>query len=245
MTWPRRSSESSDPMKDPEELKNELSRVYDDIAPHFADSRRELWPPMKLFIEEHAPRTMGDLGCGTGRGLVFAAEKGCRCIGVDSSRGQLELARKAVRSAGLDMKVELLEGDLAALPVGDASLDFSIMTASLHHLPTMEERIKALEEAFRCTRKGGELQISVWTWDQERFRERHLSRIEGRREKDDLDGPLPGDVYVPWKAGVERLRFYHLYGPGELESEIEQTEWSILRSYFDGRNHWAECIKDP
>jgi hypothetical protein len=119
------------------------------------------------------------------------------------------------------------------------------MIASLHHIPTKVQRTTALDEAFRCTKPGGCLQVSVWTWDQERFRNRHLERISGEREMDHLDGPLPGDFMVPWKRGEERMRFYHLYGPGELEEEVSISNWHLSRSYFDGRNHWVECFKAP
>jgi len=139
----------------------------------------------------------------------------------------------------------LMEGDLEELPLDDGVLDLCLMIAALHHLPDRKARIRALEEAYRVTADGGSLQVSVWTWDQERFREQHLSRIEGRREPDEHDGPLSGDFMVPWKKGEEAIRFYHLYGPGELEEEVSSTGWTLLRSFFDGRNHWVECLKAP
>ena len=96
---------------------------------------------------------------------------------------------------------------------------------------------------MKITRPGGHIQASAWTWDQERFRKDHLSRIDESREAGPQDGPLPGDFLVPWKEGVQRLRFYHLYGPGELESELEEAGWKLIQSYFDGRNHWAEACR--
>jgi SAM-dependent methyltransferase len=146
---------------------------------------------------------------------------------------------------GSTTSVRLIESDLEVLPLENDELDACIMIASLHHLPDRDSRINVLNEAYRSVRSGGRLQVSVWSWDQDRFRERHLARAEQRRETDELDGPLPGDFMVPWKKGTYRKRFYHLYGPGELESEISDSEWTLQRSYFDGRNHWAECIKVP
>jgi SAM-dependent methyltransferase len=166
-------------------------------------------------------------------------------VGIDSSQRQIGTAKKVVKEAGFEERIELKKGDLEELPLSDDVLDHCMMIASLHHIPTKVQRVRALDEAYRCTKPGGFLQVSVWTWDQERFRNRHLDRINGAREPDVLDGPMPGDFLVPWKMGERRNRFYHLYGPGELEGEVSASKWSIIRSYFDGRNHWVECFKAP
>ncbi|MGA1819413.1 MAG: class I SAM-dependent methyltransferase [Thermoplasmatota archaeon] len=228
-----------------DEIKEGVRKTYDRIAPHFAVTRDRVWPPTRDIIKEHAPCRVGDLGCGTGRALVEAAGLGCRVTGIDSSPGQLQMARSSLERSGHIENAVLMEGDLEELPLGDEVLDLCLMIAALHHLPDRKARTRALEEAYRVTAEGGFLQVSVWTWDQERFRKDHLSRIEGRREPGKHDGPLPGDFFVPWKKGAEGMRFYHLFGPGELEEELSMTGWTLLRSFFDGRNHWAECVKAP
>jgi len=229
----------------PDEIKEGVRETYDLIAPHFAPTRDKVWPPTRELIHDLAPCRLGDLGCGTGRALVEAAMQGCRVTGVDSSSGQLDMARRSLERSGKLDEATLLEGDLEQLPLEDGSLDLCLMIAALHHLPNREARVRALDEAYRVTAEGGSLQVSVWTWDQERFRNDHISRMEGEREPDDHDGPLPGDFLVPWKRGVEGTRFYHLYGPGEIENEISMSKWTLLRSFFDGRNHWAESVKAP
>ncbi|MEA3559609.1 MAG: class I SAM-dependent methyltransferase [Candidatus Thermoplasmatota archaeon] len=232
-------------MDHPRSIKEELRGVYDRIAPYFNETRKHLWPPMEQFIDEVSPCTLADLGCGTGRGLLHAASGGCDVKGVDSSKGQIDTASENIEKAGYTKEITLILSDLESLPLDSETIDNSIMIASLHHLPTRESRIKALDEAYRCTRKNGQILVSVWSWDQKRFREQHRSRIEKRREIGELDGPLPGDIMVPWRSGVKEMRFYHLYGPGELDAEIEMSGWTLSRSYFDGRNHWAECVKAP
>jgi len=216
----------------------DLERTYDSIAPSFSSRRRDLWPPMAGFLNEaHPPCTMLDIGCGTGRALKAALDLDLSAIGVDLSANQLHEARKL---AGED--VELIKADARSIPLPDRSADRILMIAILHHLPNREERLKALREAKRILRVGGKALISVWSWDQDRFRERHLSRIRGDRPVDEDDGPLPGDFLIPWKDRVKALRFYHLYGPGELDSEAREAKWTLQRSYFDGRNHWLEIL---
>jgi SAM-dependent methyltransferase len=227
------------------DLKEMVEAAYDDIAPHFAETRNRVWPPTKEFIREISPCRLADLGCGTGRALLEAALQGCTVVGIDSSQGQLDISREQIKINDLSDRIKLIKADLENLPIDNEKFDACIMIAALHHLPDRDSRIRALDEAWRCTRPYGKAQISVWTWDQDRFREIHISRISGDRDPGKLDGPLPGDIMVPWKKGTTALRFYHLYGPGELESEIDESRWTLQRSYFDGRNHWAECIKVP
>lgn len=212
--------------------------AYDAISPYFKDRRRELWPPMKQFIDEVSPCVLLDIGCGTGRALKYALEKGCTVTGLDVSVKQLEAVRKDLKAA--DDMLGLIQADMRDIPVKDSSFDAVMMIASVHHLMAVDDRTQALREALRVTRDGGRFMVSAWTWDQERFRERHLSRLSGRT-LDEFDGPAPGDFLVPWKDGVEVLRSYHLYGPGELEGEVREAGWNVVRAYFDGRNHWVEA----
>ncbi|MGA1821550.1 MAG: class I SAM-dependent methyltransferase [Thermoplasmatota archaeon] len=224
-----------------DEIRKGVRDTYDRIAPHFARRRGSLWPPMEEFLGSVSPCVIGDLGCGTGRVVRRALDLGCEVFAVDSSQGQLDQARGSVEGPEMMGRVRFIRADLGSVPIDDGTLDNAMMIASLHHLPDRGSRIEALREALRILRPKGLLQISVWTWDQERFRDRHLSRIDGKREPDETDGPLHGDFYVPWKEGEVGYRFYHLYGPGELEEEIAGSGLILIRSYFDGRNHWCEC----
>ena len=62
----------------------------------------------------------------------------------------------------LSNRVELMKADLESLPMDDKKFDACIMIAALHHLPDRDSRIRALDEAWRCTRPYGKAQISVW-----------------------------------------------------------------------------------
>ncbi len=214
--------------------------VYDSISTHFARRRRELWPPFMQFIDKVSPCRLLDLGCGAGRTVRVALEKGCTVTGVDISQRQLQEVREQVPQGISEDRLTLVHADMISLPLNDRSFDDVLVIASIHHLMSRGDRAKALKEAFRVTVEGGRLMVCAWTWDQERFRERHLSRLSGR-EPGPMDGPQPGDFIVPWREGVEVLRLYHLYGPGELEGEVKEAGWKLVRSYFDGRNHWVEA----
>ena len=218
--------------------------AYDRISEYFHHHRRDLWPPMEQFLDEPGEHgTLLDLGCGTGRALKAASLRGYRVIGVDISSNQLEEASGSIRTLG-PVDCELIKADIRNVPLPDGISSATLMIAVLHHLIDRVSRIEALREAARLTSVQGRLLVSVWSWDQDRFRERHLSRLNERRPLDEDDGPLPGDLFVPWKDGVTVRRFYHLYGPHELDGEVISAGWSLRRSYFDGRNHWVEAYRD-
>ncbi len=225
------------------DIRRSIERTYDSIAPFFVKHREEVWPPSRSLLDDIAPCIIADIGCGTGRLIALAVSKGCHVIGMDLSSGQLDTARKFLSDMGIGSSFDLIKCDMEMIPLPDSSVNAVFMIASLHHLEDRSSRRKALMEACRILEPGGVIQISVWSWDQERFRERHLNRIFGKRELDEMDGEYSGDLLVPWNDGRKELRFYHLYGPGEIEEEMSGTGFSLIRSFFDGRNHWVEAVK--
>jgi ubiquinone/menaquinone biosynthesis C-methylase UbiE len=83
-------------------------------------------------------------------------------VAVDESPDMLEAARRRVESPGSGTpdagtgSVELKEGRLEALPLGDASLDVALLFLVLHYVA---EPARALAEARRVLRPGGRLLV--------------------------------------------------------------------------------------
>jgi precorrin-6B methylase 2 len=63
-----------------------------------------------------------DLGCGDGRIVVGAARRGARAVGVDIDPERVREARENARSARVEDRVEIVEGDLFETDVSDASV---------------------------------------------------------------------------------------------------------------------------
>jgi len=97
--------------------------------------------------------TVADLGCGTGALVAELAGAVRRVVGVDQSAEMLAAARERV--AGLS-HVELLEGDLAELPIEDATCDAALMVLSLAYAP---HPAAALAELARVLKPGGRAAI--------------------------------------------------------------------------------------
>ena len=97
--------------------------------------------------------TVGDLGCGTGQLTETIAPYVRRVIAVDGSSDMLDAARRRLAEAA---NVELRQGDLESLPLGDGELDVAMLSLVLHYSP---DPGRALQEIARVLRPGGRLLV--------------------------------------------------------------------------------------
>lgn len=96
-----------------------------------------------------------DLGCGTGWYLKNITEYGYNMLGVDSSAGLVDEAKKVNR--GNQAKLEI--ANILKLGYPADSFDFAYCINSLHHLRDNAELNRALSEIQRVLKKGGLLII--------------------------------------------------------------------------------------
>jgi len=102
--------------------------------------------------------TVVDFGCGTGTLalLVKQMHPDARVIGVDVDARILEIARRKLDDAGVD--VELRCGPIDGVGLAPGSVDRVLTTLVLHHL-TDDEKLRALAAFRRVLRVGGELHV--------------------------------------------------------------------------------------
>ncbi len=100
------------------------------------------------------PRSILDVGCGTGALAVRIAEAlpRTRVVGCDFSSGMLRQA--AARSSG----VEWVRGDAGHLPFADGSFDVVVSTEAFHWFP---DQPAALAELHRVLVPGGRLLLEL------------------------------------------------------------------------------------
>ena len=88
-----------------------------------------------------------DLGCGDGRLLFAALEKGAgRCVGIDLDSWALSLARESAKAKGVEDHIVFIESDFMESDVSDA-------TVLLCYL--FPEAMRALEPKFETELKPG------------------------------------------------------------------------------------------
>lgn len=123
---------------------------------------RELTPPL-------AGKRLLDAGCGTGRRL--AATNAAKVTGIDRSDEMLAIAR-----ARCPPPIDLLQGDVRALPVADASADVTWCRLVIGHLP---ECRTAYRELARVTTVGGCVIVTDFHPDAHAAGHRRTFRVGG------------------------------------------------------------------
>ncbi len=99
--------------------------------------------------------TVADVGTGTGFVAAGIAPRVARVIAVDNSPAMLGVARENLGELGV-ANVELIEGDVTALPLEDESVDAAFANMVLHHA---EAPAAMLAEMTRVVRPGGVVAI--------------------------------------------------------------------------------------
>jgi S-adenosylmethionine-diacylgycerolhomoserine-N-methlytransferase len=132
--------------------------VYDVTRKYYLLGRDDL-------IEQLNPRA-GDrvleIGCGTGRNLILAAQRypGAQFIGIDASTGMLTTAINEIARAGLSVRVRVAHSDATAFnPVtlfGNTQFQRVFLSYCLSMIPAW---YAVLDRAMSLLAPGGELHI--------------------------------------------------------------------------------------
>ena len=122
---------------------------YDAIARLYDPWSRSVIEDVGFYVElaRQAGGPVVELGVGTGRIAIPTAAAGVHVIGVDSSRGMLEVCAEAAATAGVAHLVDLRVGDLADPPVRERVALVTCPFRAYLHLHTDDERLRALRAA--------------------------------------------------------------------------------------------------
>ena len=131
------------------------------------------------FYLEEARKSGGpvvELGVGTGRIAVPIAADGISVIGVDSSRGMLDVCARRAVLAGVQL--DLRVGDLRKPPVGERVPLVICPFRSLLHMHTDEDRLGVLGAAYDLLVPGGRFVFDVFAPDAADIAQTHERWLE-------------------------------------------------------------------
>ena len=138
---------------------------YDAIAELYDPWSASVVEDVGFYLDE-ARRSGGpvlELGVGTGRIAVPLAADGIRVIGVDSSRGMLDVCARRAALAGVEL--DLRVGDLRDPPVSECVPLVICPFRSLLHMHADEDRLSVLGAAHDLLLPGGRFVFDVFTPD--------------------------------------------------------------------------------
>jgi ubiquinone/menaquinone biosynthesis C-methylase UbiE len=128
---------------------------FSDLDQYRFDKLRYL--PSLVDFDGYRGKTLLEVGCGIGTDLVRFAKGGAIATGVDLSATAIELARKNAEQAGVEIRIELANGE--ALPYQDESFDTVYAHGVLQY--TADPR-RMVEECRRVLRSEGEAIFMVY-----------------------------------------------------------------------------------
>ena len=202
--------------------KEYVKDVYEKIAPKFSDSRSGYyWTEITHFIKSLPNYSLiADAGCGNGRYINLNKKYGFhhQFIGFDFCEGSIQICNER----GFDVCI----GDTKIIPYRNNIFDATISIAVIHHLDSIEKRIKALRELVRITKtKSGRIFIQVWA-----------SNVKKTKKFIPINDN--NDYYVTWYIDKDTKvkRYYHLFNKDELIDLAEKSGIKIEKCLYDHEN---------
>ena len=150
-------------------------------------------------------------------------------LGIDSSEGYLEFARKQIQ----DSRVSFRLGDAQALPVESAAYDAVVSGLALNFFP---QPSKALSEMIRALRIGGT--VAAYVWD-------YASKMQLMRYFWDAAVALDGTVFV-----LDEGQRFPLCQPKPLRQlfqtahlgEVEVHSIDVATAFRDFDDYWSPFL---
>jgi SAM-dependent methyltransferase len=212
-----------------------ISRLYDPWSVSVTED-------VRFYVElaREAGGPVVELGVGTGRIAIPTAAAGIAVIGIDSSRGMLEVCAEAAAAAGVAELVDLRVGDLANPPVRERVRLVTCPFRAYLHLRSDDERVRALRAARELLVPGGKLVFDVFAPGADDIAETHgrwLEREPGIFERAEWDVETRTlTLSVRGDAGGTTMALSWL-SPDEWRSVIERAGLEVLahHGWFDGR----------
>lgn len=223
---------------------------YATIAPDF-DATRQGWTPGLLRVLDYLPApsqdgglTVLDVGCANGRFAHILHEYVVKhdgfpahYTGVDNDARLLAFAQESTVSLS-HLQTHFFQADLAqegwsdVLDEAQPFSDVVLCTATLHHLPGYDLRVRVVREMAFRTRKM--LVISAWQFlASARFRQK---LIPWEQIGLSAGGVEPGDALLPWKQGQFAVRYVHQLDEAELRRLATDASLTVIDTYrADGK----------
>ena len=203
------------------------------------------------YLETMKEPKILDVGAGTGRYSVQLANEGYDVTAVELVKHNLGV----LKSKGSSVKA--YQGTALDLSrFKDDSFDLTLVFGPMYHLYTIEDKVKALKEAKRVTRKGGVILVaycmneySIITYG---FKENNIreSIEKGKVSEDFHVLSQPEDLYdyvrvddinrINEEAGIERIQLISADGPANyLRSTLNAMDEETFKTFIE--YHLSTC----
>ena len=229
---------------------------YDVIAPFYDVEHGGFDEDLDMYsnFAELCGGKVLELACGSGRVLLPLAREGFELVGVDTSAGMLEIARRRLESEDLIQRCSLVQQDIRALKLEQRFRMAFIALGSFGHITTRSEQLQTLA-AVRA-HLGGRASFVV---DLGNADARYMETMSGQVLHQGTWQDEQGEFFTHWVSPaasnrqhlLEMTHFYERYPQGgpvhrttvttmlylferyEFEFLLEQTGFAVKGVYGD------------
>ncbi|MEX2376239.1 MAG: class I SAM-dependent methyltransferase [Dehalococcoidia bacterium] len=145
----------------------EESPYYRDFATLYDEISRGVPGDIEFYVDlaRRVGGTMVELGVGTGRIAIPAAQTGVRVIGIDREPAMLAIAAEKARQQRVLDRLTLIEGDMRTFSVAERVSLVSIPFRTFQHNLTVEDQRATLAACRDALHPGGILALNVFNPD--------------------------------------------------------------------------------
>ena len=214
-------------------------KLYNLIAGQFSETRKFNWLDFEEFLNYIKENDQVlDVGCGNGRFFELLAKKNIHYQGLDFSERLIEIARQ--KYPGQKFQVD----SILNLPYADQTFDVVVCAATLHHIPSKDFRLKAMQEMSRILKPDGYLLMLNWNLWQYAWWKLHFKIVI---KKIFCDLPIDfRDILKPWRNSQGEIvgkRYIHGFGFLELKKLGQACNLKSLEQFFNikgKKTHWLK-----
>jgi ubiquinone/menaquinone biosynthesis C-methylase UbiE len=206
--------------------KTHVKDVYEEIAPHFSNTRVYKWSWVTDFLEKlKKNNTVYDIGCGNGRNMVNSqnqSQQKLNFIGVDNCENFIRICK--------EKDLNVINSNIIKIPLDSGSADAIICIAVFHHLSSDDNRIHALLEMKRLIKCGGKILLSVWSINQPQKTRKNFNNY--------------GNNIVLWNNfGKIYERYYYIFKLDEIRNLIKKAGLNIIDYQYSCGNEIFTLMK--
>ncbi|MFY0603885.1 MAG: bifunctional demethylmenaquinone methyltransferase/2-methoxy-6-polyprenyl-1,4-benzoquinol methylase UbiE [Flavobacteriaceae bacterium] len=141
--------------------KEQVAQMFDNISENYDGLNRVIsfgidvkWRKKVIkILSKHSPKTILDIATGTGDlALMMAKLNPEKVIGLDISKGMLEVGKTKIAKANLSDTIDMIVGDSENMPFDDNTFDAITVSFGVRNFANLD---KGLTEINRVLKPGG------------------------------------------------------------------------------------------
>ncbi|MFH0987716.1 MAG: class I SAM-dependent methyltransferase [Patescibacteria group bacterium] len=191
-------------------------KIFKEQGKVFKKPQEDMPGIVKLFKKDKVKKVL-DLGCGSGRHVIYLTKKGFDVYGMDNSECGIRIARNWLREEGI--KADLKIGCFChRLPYKSSSFDAIVSVQTMMHA-FHEDIKKAIREIKRVLKPNGFIFVTV-------VKDRHFKKYK----------IIDSRTRIPL-GGAEKGLVHYFYNKRLLKKDFR--DFKIFKTWNDSGNYYC------